>query len=202
MKALTKVYVYVGEVNDFAQNEILPEYALGRVEATSNERVISEKKAVYGVLGFVLKHLGIMADVRECFLSETGKPMHENFNFSISHSKGVACVCVSLSDSIGVDIEPLESEKRTEKLFDRIKCHGEENVNSLVLWTQKEAAFKCAGTEKSFVPKVINTLDYKTKSLKFELGEKSFILSLAGNENFDAEFFTLPNGKKMIYSEI
>lgn len=192
MKALTKAYVYIGAVNDFKENSVLPEYALRNFKTISNERVLNEKKASFGLLAFALEHLGISADVRDCFLSEKGKPMHKSFNFSISHSHDLVAVAVG---DAGIDIEPLNNEKRTEKVLKRILCKGEENINSLVLWTQKEAAFKYGGKEKSLSE--VNTRDYETKSAKFVFGDENYIISLASKGKFDAEFFIAPSVEKL-----
>lgn len=199
MKALTKVYVYVGAVNHFKDNDVMPEYAIRKVKTIRNEKAINEKKASFGLLTFALDSQGISADVRDCFLGDTGKPMHKSFDFSIAHSHGIVAVAVG---NVGIDAEPLESEKRTEKVLKRITREGEENINSLVLWTQKEAVFKCKGEEKGFLPHAVKTLDYQTKSVKFSFEEKSFIMSLAGKEKFDAEFFVAPSGEKLDYNEV
>ena len=197
------VCVYVGAVYNFAQNEILPEYAKKRMEKISNLSVRDEKKAGFGVLNYALEHMGIDADARNCFLSMSGKPIHKRFSFSISHSKGLVAVAVCLLGNVGIDIEPLESRERTDRVLKRILCDGEEGTDSLVLWTRKEAVFKCRGNSKSFKPNKIGTKDEKIKSIKFSFEEKDFVLSVsAEGREINAEFFLAPSGEHLTFSEI
>ena len=195
------VNVYVGKASHFAQNENLPDFVLSDLKKIRNVRVRNEKKAGYGLLAFAIEKMGIDADVRDCFLSKTGKPLHNSFEFSISHSNGIVALAISLTDSVGIDVEPLNKAKRTEKLLKKMMCDGEETISSLVLWTKKEAIFKFDGKERVFKPKTINTFDYNTKSVEIRF-EEEFILSLAGKKELDAVFFSAPDGEEIVFSEI
>jgi len=197
------VCVYVGATHYFAQNEILPEYAVKNLEKINNISVRNEKKAAFGVLNFALEHIGIDASVRDCFLSMSGKPIHKRFSFSITHSKGVVAVAVCTMGNLGIDVESAESRKRTDRLLDKILCDGEEEMDSLVLWTKKEAIFKCEGKSKVFAPSMIKTADARTKSIKFSFEEKEFVLTVATEEReINAEFFLAPGGEHLTFSEI
>ncbi len=196
------VNVYVGKVSHFAQNENLPDFVCSDLKKIRNIRVRNEKKAGYGILAFAIEKMGIDADVRDCFLGKTGKPLHNSFDFSISHSNGVVALAISLSDSVGIDVEPLNKAKRTDKLFKKTMCDGEETISSLVLWTKKEAIFKFEGKERGFKPKTINTIDYNTKSVKFDFEKEEFVLSIAGKKKMDAVFFSAPCGDEIVFGEI
>ena len=196
------VYVYVGSVEYFAENGILPQFADDDMKKIRNIRVRNEKKAGYGLLAFAMEKMGADADVKDCFLSITGKPIHKSFNFSISHSQGVVALAVSRSCGVGIDIEPQKNEKRTEKLLKKMMCDGEETINSLVLWTKKEAIFKCEEKEKVFKPNKINTMNYSTKSIKFDFEKEEFVLSIAGKKEMDAVFFSAPCGDEIVFGEI
>lgn len=182
-----KICIYIGLVEDFSGNQFLPEYAKLKIAETVNKRKNAEKSAGYGLLQLAVRDMGLDSSVMECFLTEAGKPSHNDFAFSITHADGVVAVAVSLLESVGIDIEPKNNAERTDKLLDKIVFNDEKVDNSLVLWTKKEACFKYEGNERIFTPKLINTKDFNTVSIAFKIEEKDFVLSLAGNENFEVQ---------------
>ena len=192
------IRVYIAPIENYKENLILPEYAQLRIAKMGNERKKREKAAGYGLLQYAIGDMGINAGVRDCFLTETGKPVHNDFAFSITHADGVVAVAVSDSGSVGVDIEPKNNEVRTDKLLDKIITSEEKYDNSLVLWTKKEACFKYMGKERIFTPKIINTEELNTKSIAFKMDNKDFVLSLAGNNNFEARFLFLSDEAQLI----
>lgn len=179
--------IYIGAVEDFSQHSHLPDYAVKSLEKTKNKRSAEEKKAGYGLLDYALKQMNINSDVTECFLSETGKPLHKDFCFSVSHSSGVVAVAIS-SKPLGIDVELCDNEKRTERLKQKILHENETNENTLVLWTIKEAVFKFDGKEKVFIPSSIDTTEFNSKTFKFTWQGKNFILSVAADDLSEVNF--------------
>ncbi len=91
-----------------------------------------------------------------------GKPYlveHQNFDFSISHTRGYGAVALSSNSRVGVDIEGWPSRKRLEKISSRYFSQeilnesrlqmgnpdGQE-VFLLQVWTVLEAIVKCKGS--------------------------------------------------------
>ena len=180
-KKLPTINIFVGKVDAFKDASKLPSYVKKAIKSISNETVKAEKKSGYGLLGYALDHLGIKADVKKCFLGKTGKPLHKDCYFSISHSSGLVVVAVSLNAPVGVDIEEYAAKNRVEKLKSKILAENEECQDELVLWTVKEAAFKFSEKESGFKPKEIVAKDFKSKSVKIEDDNKEFVISVVSN---------------------
>lgn len=90
-------------------------------------------------------------------IAPTGKPLHPKIFFSLSHSKNLALIAVSLIGSVGVDIEHIRrvpSKLLIAKRFfapseyRRLEClpEGQQENAFFDLWTAKEALTKSKGS--------------------------------------------------------
>ena len=90
-------------------------------------------------------------------IAPTGKPLHPKIFFSLSHSKNLALIAVSLIGSVGVDIEHIRripSKLLIAKRFfahneyKRLECLPESQQENAFfdLWTAKEALTKSKGS--------------------------------------------------------
>lgn len=184
---MAEIKIYVGAVADFSQNDKLPDYALKSLEKLKIENRIKEKRAGYGLLDYAFKQSNLDADVTKCFLNETGKPMHKDFYFSISHSSEIVAIAIS-SAPLGIDIEPCGNEKRTDRLKEKIIHKNEKCGNTLALWTVKEAIFKFSGKDKTFIPSSINTTKFNSKTFRFFWENKEFIMSVVADDLSEVNF--------------
>ena len=184
---MAEIKIYVGAVADFSQNDKFPDYALKSLEKLKSENRIKEKRAGYGLLDYAFKQANLDADVTKCFLNETGKPMHKDFCFSVSHSSGLVVAAIS-PKPLGLDIELFDNEKRTDKLKKKIYHENETNGNTLVLWTIKEAIFKFTAKDKAFIPSSIDTTKFNSKTFKFFWENKEFIMSVVADDLSEVNF--------------
>ena len=105
-----------------------------KVEETKKEKASS--------LIFKNKYIG------EYHLNEFGKPLSEDINFNISHSKGVV-VFVKDKIPIGIDIEKIRPVENS--LVEYISSNEEReyiksDINFYEIWTNKESLTKAIGT--------------------------------------------------------
>lgn len=182
------INIYIGAVEDFADTDQLPEYAIKSLDKNKNNRSVTEKKAGYGLLHYATRHMNIDADTKECFLSKTGKPLHNDFCFSVSHKSGLAAVAVS-SEPLGIDVELCDNEKRTDRLKQKIFHKNETFGNTLAIWTLKEAAFKFSEKDEFFTPSSIDTSKLNSKTVKFTWHCKKFILSVVADNLSQINFY-------------
>ncbi len=189
MKHLSdKIFVFVSSVERFKGNRKLPEFAEKEIENTSNQKVLDEKYAAFGLLDWALKFLKI-DDNFENIVKINGKPHSPFFQFSFSHSHGLVAMAICKKD-IGIDVEQVDKNRNLDKIK-RYVCSLDEmkyakNMKRLTkLWTKKESAFKLHGGAH-FVPKAICENWCKTKKIKFE--NKIFFLSVCADEKRKTKF--------------
>ncbi len=87
------------------------------IENTKNESLKQERRLAYSTLFCSLKaFFGL--DAPQLLRTENGKPYLKNCNISISlsHSDGIAAVCISDEGQIGIDIQSEISPEKQEKL--------------------------------------------------------------------------------------
>lgn len=183
------INIYIGAVEDFSDFNQLPVYMDEKLKKIKNQRSIAEKKAGYGLLHHAV---GNIYDIRKCFLGKTGKPLHKDFCFSISHSSGLVAVAVS-SSPVGIDIEKCEHKNRTDKLIKKILHKNDKDKNSLILWMVKESAFKFSETDEFFTPSSIDTEKFNSKTVKFTWTGTEFMLSVVSDDITDVNYHSVPN---------
>ncbi len=82
---------------------------------------------------------------------ESGKPVlsDHSAHISISHTHNWACVCKHPNKKVGIDIEPLHRDlsSAAEKVFTKKEIDQAEDIENglLLLWSSKEALYKCEG---------------------------------------------------------
>ncbi len=172
--------VYIGKVETYCHTDRLPAYVYEQLVSVC-QKAADEKRAGYGLLTHALSCEEVQADVRNCYLSEIGKPMHKDFWFSISHSNGLVAVVIA-DEPIGIDLECSSNRKVSERVLNRILHANEREEDVLVLWTKKEAAFKYAGKESRFHPELIDTTAYDCETTRFERDGATYVLSLVTGE--------------------
>ena len=87
------------------------------IENTKNESLKQERRLAYSTLFCSLKaFFGL--DAPQLLRTENGKPYLKNCNISISlsHSDGIAAVCISDEGQIGIDIQSEIAPEKQEKL--------------------------------------------------------------------------------------
>lgn len=161
------VYFYVIP-NTIKFSKLFPKDRQDELDKSTSEKVKKQKYCVWKVLECALKN-SFDIDLKSAKLKKepSGKWGSEFCNFSMSHSDKYVAVAVS-DFPIGIDIESLSKIKACEKLFDKIACESERNIecnvaNIAFLWTKKESIFKKDGAG-GFIPKNIDTKKNKTKS--------------------------------------
>jgi len=200
-KKLPLINVYIGKIRDFSENNVFPSYVKKELKKISNPEVAERKKAAYGLMDFAFRKEGKGFRVKKCFLSESGKPLHKDFCFSVSHSGNLVAVAVSAAP-VGIDIEVNETNENTEKLGERILCGDEKMAAPLVLWTLKEAAFKFSGKDSVFDASKVDTSEYTGKSWHFSYGDRAFIVSVVSDCLLRMNFHKLPENETLKVEEI
>ena len=165
--------VYVGKVEDYKDNQLLPYFTKNEVERIGNSKVKDQKRAAYGLLRYALKDfLKWNEDFFSFSKTPNGKPVCSDFFFSISHSHDLIAVAIS-SQSIGIDIERVDNSRNLTNLKSTILSQDEGKTEVLSMqeltsfWVKKEAIFKQIGG-KNFIPKQINTGDFWTLENRVE----------------------------------
>ena len=197
----TDVKVFVAAVEDYSDWDVLPSFAAEELNTIKNPRVAAEKRAGYGLLNYAAKGLLDDFDVTKCYPGETGKPLHQELWFSVSHSGGAVAVAAA-KVPVGLDIETVDSLERVKRLEKRILCPDEHYDNPLVLWTMKEAVFKLEGKDRIFRPADIDTNGYGGICLDFEYIGKKFVLSVVTKERSDTEACCISKGKEICIKKL
>lgn len=182
------IIVYITNINNIVSND-LPLFEKDFIKSINNDKVIRQKKSAYGLLKIAVKEiLGINENFQNFAKTKQGKPYTSDYYFSISHSDNIVAVAISKCE-IGIDIECISKDRKWDLLKRKIVNENEKNIilNSaeeiISLWTKKEAYFKLVSGDL-FVPKNIDISNKIIKSLEnIKDKEKSYILSIASNEN-------------------
>ena len=180
--------VYVGLIEDFSGNDVLPSFVQEKINVIQNQKVIKQKKASYGLLKKAVKEvLDFDDDFSLVKQEKNGKPICENYFFSISHCQNL--VAVALSDvNVGLDIEVVKAHKNFKDLKNKILNKNEhklsiENMDDLTeLWVKKESRFKFDG-DAVFIPKNIDTNNFQYHIDCFEYGGENYYLSVATEQD-------------------
>jgi len=174
------------------------------IQACGNSAVKCGKYTVWALLEYAAKRT-MDKDIKNCSFKKksNGKWVCDGFRFSLSHTAGYAAVAISGED-VGVDIESPEKYKKdvsrkVPDLMDKICTEKEragydaENLTDfLILWTKKEAIYKCKEPE-GFYPKQIESGNYSTKTYRIE-GECELFISVCSELLNSANYYFVKNG--------
>lgn len=163
-----KVQLAWSPVHSDASPSVLSESELELYESFSSADRKKEFIAGRHLAKELASEIGLEPDSLNISKDEEGKPVAEYqgkiYYLSLSHSEGEIMCGLSADISIGVDIEPAGRQITTE-LRSRIMSGDEEKtlqgVNTLRVWTMKEALLKLHGKnlESSLKECVINPGD-------------------------------------------
>ncbi len=166
---------------------VKPQERQKELDETNNEQVRAQRYFAWQVLCTGLnRSLGLDAGSIDLKRDANKKWVTSACEVSLSHCRGAVCAAVS-KRPVGVDIEPLDDPRYRQQLVDYIASDAEKamvealptNVGLCKLWTRKEAAFKREGGE-GFMPKKIDATADNLKTLCIRLGERDYVLSVAG----------------------
>lgn len=183
--------VYVMKIpEDMTVQSVYPPEREAQLRATSNERLRTERYAVWTLLEKAVQHTFNLKLENLNFTEKKGKWSCDRLSFSLSHSHGAVAAVVS-NGSCGVDIEHsgkfaarFESPALSEKMMRRICTRKELSAcahpeDFLALWTKKECIFKCYGTD-GFFSRNIDTFAHKSETKVIRLPEE-YVLSVCGS---------------------
>ena len=193
---------------------------LSAVEITKANQFIHKKErhrylpcryALRNLLGYYLQTPPASIHIQ---YSKDGKPYISNkhkhpYTFNISHSNDWACIAISLSHSVGIDIEEIKPYQPdmndTAELFmsntelDQLKKIESDGERAFIhCWTQKESILKQLGVGFYTDPKLIHTIiskdvclrNYPTDSLFLNTYTlSSYILSLCTSQPVSPFFY-------------
>lgn len=176
--------VYVATVDRFSSFKKLPKYAKNELKSVTNQSLMAQKRASYGLLECALEaSFKLPLDIKSMFKDERGKPHLKDKFFSVSHTSELVCVAVS-GVNIGVDIEEIKEHVSLDRTRSHIALDGEEatTVDEMIaLWTKKEAIFKFDDAIASYNPSKIDTSKYQSKTSFLQYNGKKYALSLASS---------------------
>lgn len=152
------------------------------IEKISNKEKKSYQESLYA--WWILQHfakewLGI-SNLNVTF-NENGKPIFEQFCASISHSKGVIAVALSVEE-VGIDIEKVAPISRIEKLIDTLYAHPLEARQNPIMhfyttFTKKEAKMKYEGKRLGYPRHQLDVDIEDVKSLYLVIQDERYVLS-------------------------
>jgi phosphopantetheine--protein transferase-like protein len=181
--------VYVAPVPSFIKIEpVYPALRDNEICACSNQTVKSEKYCVWKLLEYAIKS-ALNKDITQFSFTKnaSGKWECKDFEFSLSHSKGVVAVAIS-NKKVGVDIEQyremaegIENKILTDEEKREFVAIADSARNDYLLkkWTQKESIFKCH--QGASQPLRINTLRFEVVSKTLHVQEAAYCLSVASS---------------------
>lgn len=171
---------------------VVPLYPIERYEEilnTSNECAKREKYFVWHLLErALLESRGIRINDVEFKKDQNGRWTAKGFDFSLSHSKGVAAVVIS-DTSCGIDIERVcapKSESFSKRIladfeYAEFSSLAKESREEYLIkkWTQKEALFK-ARNLAAFIPaETVARSGEFVKTEKLIINGKQYFCSVA-----------------------
>lgn len=122
-------------------NEVCPQTVCEDLKRKCGRRQ-QETMAVYALLNAMLGRRGVTIGH-----NEAGKPMLDDRFISVSHTIGYACVILSKTKNVAVDIE--YRNERVLRIVDKfLTIHEKETINStsltelLLCWCAKETVYK------------------------------------------------------------
>ena len=198
-RAIPLVHVYVARAPfEVESGEIVPSTRKEEIESCSNEQVRRSKFYVWKLLeSALMRSLGLKINNIQFTKTASGKWECPECFFSLSHSGDLVAVALSRK-AVGVDIERKDEARFSGALAQKICTEREERevaqlnererpaaVN--LLWTKKEALFKCSG-EGGFTPRSLETADAKFLAREIVCGDERYILTVASEDAASARF--------------
>ncbi len=202
------VCVFVAEVTEHMNvTPVYPAERYGEILNTPNECVKREKYFAWRLLEHaLLESRGISMNDVEFKKGENGRWTAKGFDFSLSHSKGLAAVVIS-DTSCGIDIEPIFAPK-SESFAKRILTDAEYAEFSVLAkesreeylvekWTQKEALFK-ARNLSAFIPGETALQSGEiAKTEKLIISGKKYFCSVAFLSEYEKVDFVILDAQKI-----
>lgn len=186
--------VYVADYSRFQKAKKLPKYAKAEIKSCKSKELVSQKRAVYGLLEYALKATySKTLNVKDLSKDKRGKPILKDYFVSFSHTTSLVCVAIS-KQNIGVDIELIKEHKALDPLKTHILSQNESAQSSneiLAIWTQKEAIYKLDDSIEKYIPSKINVNDYKTKTARILYNQQEFFISVASKSVTNVNFLAL-----------
>ena len=173
-------------------NLIYPQKRAKEIEKCKNFDVKNQKFFAWKLLEKACKKMGFEFEKID-FYKEKNKWKCDKFYFSISHSKNAVALAIS-DEKIGIDIEKKDIS-RFDKLGKKILCNKNEKIDDNnagvqlnILWTAKEALFKC-GENAVFIPSNEDTTAANIESRLLRVGDEKFFLSVACFEKVSVQYY-------------
>ena len=175
-------------------NMLYPESRNFEVYDTNNSKIKLQKYWSWKLLEYAIKNT-LNRDIADFHFSknEFGKWSTNSFKFSITHTDNFVGIAIS-NNPIGIDIEKISATQsknfptRTLTLSElneySVISTEEQNSYLITKWTQKEAIFKCFGSD-FFIPNTIDTTKFSVYSKKFKYENDEYILSVATDFSFE-----------------
>ena len=206
--AIPLVHVYVARVPfEVDSAEIIPSERKEEIASCSNEQVRRAKFYVWKLLEDALMR-SFALQIKDVPFSRTasGKWECSECCLSLSHSKDLVAVALSRG-AVGVDVELKNEARFTGALAQKVCTEREENALAMlnesdrasalnVLWTKKEALFKCTG-EGAFIPRNLETSGAKFATREIADGDRRYLLTVA-SEDAASALFRLAEGLQII----
>ena len=188
------IYIYVGKIKDFQNYKTLPKYCLEEIKNIKNENVKKQKISSYVLLKEAVKNcLNKNENFENFYKNENGKPLTNDYCFSISHSKDLVCIAVSLNN-VGIDIQFVNNKTDIISLNKRILNIEEKEpknyLDTFTLWANKEAMFKL-NNGKIFIPKEINTNEFNFYNKIINYKDDTYVLSATAEDISNINFIDL-----------
>lgn len=198
-RAIPVVHVYVAQFPFALESEdIFPPERKAEIESCSNEEVRRSKFYVWKLLeNALMRSFGLKIKNLAFTKTESGKWECADCCFSLSHSGSLVAVALSRK-AVGVDIERRDEARFTEALAQKIVTEREEKELAKLeksalplawnmLWTKKEALFKCTG-KGAFAARNVETSEARFSTREIVCGDERYILTVASEDAPHASF--------------
>lgn len=190
--------VFIAKIPDKIEyKQLYPAERWAEITSCVNEKVKKQKYVAWKLLEKVFES-EYKTSFENIIFSKTGsgKWLADKMYFSISHSQNYVAVCID-NQPIGLDIELIDEQKMTEKIFSFIATDREKQLyknlsteDIATLWTKKEAIFKQLD-KSGFIPKNIETYDYFTTTIIENSLKMAISVSFADNKATQTTLKTL-----------
>lgn len=153
----------------------------------SNKNLILSTNAWLLLKEVLLEDFQININDLHIAYNEYGKPYFTDsyIHFNLSHSNDIIALVLANCD-VGIDIECVKDIKNKEKLAKKINAKNDTNEGIVERFSALEAYYKKIGT--GIFSKNLNLDIEITLQQKIIIDEKTYILSLALDENNGIEF--------------
>lgn len=201
-----EVTLYIAHTSFFrGSGEVVCAARAEEIAACQSEQVRWQKHAVWKLLEHALAETYGLDVSSLVFRKEGERWRCAECEFSLSHSGEAVAVALSRG-RVGIDLERCGAAGR---LGERILTEREKNTalglaeekrdtHVCVLWTKKEAIFKC-GNDKVFVPRKIEGDALPTLTFRV-YGMEKYFLSVAAKQDFTVR--TVALGNDFIFEKI